>query len=103
VRSSREYANLASILLQLADVVPPARNHAVVKNGQGAGSIASKVIAGTVVNNDDTFFLMEEANHHAYMLTNIRLARSFAGRKVRVRGMLKSPHVITVESIEEIY
>jgi hypothetical protein len=49
------------------------------------------------------FFLTEEASPHAYVLTNIARVQTFLGRKVRITGALQSPHVLTVETVDELH
>jgi hypothetical protein len=47
-------------------------------------------------------FLAEESTPHAYMLTNIRLVKTLLGRKVRITGALQSPHILAVETVDEL-
>jgi hypothetical protein len=103
VRREREYVSLATFLLQLAAAYPPTAGNAVGTGGHGhdVAIDASSVIEGTIVNNDESYFLMEESSPHAYRLTNANCARHFAGKKVRVMGALETPHILTVETIHE--
>jgi hypothetical protein len=100
MRQERDYVGLASILLRLA-AADPASEAAVIR-GHDAGSDAFKVIVGTIVNNHESYFLVEESSPHAYRLANASRARSFAGKKVRVRGALQTPHILNVETINEV-
>jgi hypothetical protein len=105
MRRETGYVSLASVILQLAAAYPPSAGNAVATGGHGhdVAIDASRVIEGTIVNNDESFFLMEESSPHAYRLTNANCARHFAGKKVRVMGALETPHFLTVETIHEIH
>ena len=103
MRRERDYVGLASILLRLAAAHPPSpASEAVVTHGHDARSGAFKVIVGTIVNNHESYFLVEESSSHAYRLTNATRATSFAEKKVRVTGALETPHILSVETIDEL-
>ena len=58
MRQQRDYVGLASILLRVAAVDPA--SEAVVTRGHDAGSDGFKVIVGTIENNHESYFLVEE-------------------------------------------
>jgi len=49
------------------------------------------------------FFLTEELSPTRFVLTNIARVKTFLGRKVRITGALQSPHVLTVETVDELH
>jgi hypothetical protein len=59
-------------------------------------------VVGRIVDCDQMFFLAEESTPHAYILTNIPRLKRFLGRKVRITGALQSPHVLDVETVDEV-
>lgn len=102
MRKDRDYRSFASLLLQIATVTPVspiAKNDALRPPAKGD---QHKVLVGTIVDCDPTLFLADESSPHAYILTDARRAKAFTGRKVRVMGALKSPHVLAVETIDDL-
>jgi len=99
----RDYRKLASILLRLATA--PSR---MVQNWtEGTANADSdgeghRVVVGTVVDCNQMLFLTEESSPHAFLLRNTARAKAFLGRKVRISGALLSPHVLTVETVNEL-
>ena len=104
MRRERDYRNLASVLLQLS-AAPPR----MAENwSEGCANAASdgeghRVVVGRIVDCGQMFFLTEESSPHAYILTNIASVKAFLGRKVRITGALQSPHVLTVETVDELH
>ena len=104
MKRERDYRSLASVLLQLA--IAPSR---MVENCSGERANAAsdgeghRVVVGTVVDCDQMFFLAEESSPHAFLLSNTARVKTFLGRKVRITGALLSPHVLTVETVNELH
>jgi hypothetical protein len=104
MRREQDYRNLASVLLRLATAPPrKVQNWSEESANAGSDGEAHRVVVGTVVDCDQTFFLTEESSPHAYILTNIARVKTFLGRKVRITGALLSPHVLTVETVNELH
>ncbi len=105
MKRERDYRDLASVLLQLATGPP---RMAMAENWAEGCPKASddeghRVVVGTIVDCNQMFFLTEESSPHAYVLTNIARVKTFLGRKVRITGALQSPHVLTVETVDELH
>lgn len=54
------------------------------------------------VKSDDLLFLAEQGSIRTYMLAGATHLRVYQGKKVRISGTLKSPHVTMVRTIDEI-
>jgi hypothetical protein len=78
----------------------------VGSNGIGRQDEASRnairTITGRIVRSDDLFFLAEEGSIRSYMLADASHVRVHEGKKVRISGVLESPHVIVVRTIDEV-
>src|ERR1700693_3059935 len=101
MRREGDYRDLASVYLATA---PPR----IAENlAQGCPNASDdkvhKVVVGTIVDCNQMFFLTEELSPHAYALTNTARVQTFLGRKVRIMGALQSPHVLTVETVDELH
>jgi hypothetical protein len=59
-------------------------------------------VVGRIVDCDQMFFLAEESSPHAYILTNIFRVKRFLGRKVLITGVFQSPHVLAIETVDEL-
>lgn len=104
MRTEREYRSLASILLQLATDPAPGTENSVERCPKvGSNDEEHRVVVGRIVDCDQMFFLADESTPHAYILTNIRLVKALLGRKVRITGALQSPHVLAVETVDELH
>ena len=101
MRRERDYRSLASILLRLA-TDPPRTTENLAEGCPEPSSDGHRVLVGRIVDCDQMFFLAEESTPHAYILTNISLAKTFLGRKVRIKGALQSSHVLAVETVDEL-
>ena len=103
MRTEREYRSLASMLLRLA--TDPSRGSEDWSEGcpkVGSEGEQHRVVVGRIVDCEQMFFLADEASPHAYVLMNIRLVKALLGRKVRITGALQSPHVLAVETVDEL-
>jgi hypothetical protein len=98
----RDYVGLASIFLRLAMAPDTRAESSDVKGQDEAGGNAIKTITGRIVKSDDLLFLAEQGSIRTYMLAGATHLSVFEGRKVRISGTLKSPHVIMVRTIDEI-
>ena len=99
----RDYRKLASMLLRLATA--PSRMVQNWTEGSANGDSESeehRVVVGTVVDCNQMLFLTEESSPHAFLLRNTARVKTFLGRKVRITGALLSPHVLTVETVNEL-
>lgn len=104
MKTGRDYRSLACVLLRLATA--PSRmvqdwseRHAnAASHGEG-----QRAVVGTVVDCNQMFFLTEESSPHAFLLTNPARMKTFLGRKVRITGALQSPHILSVETVIELY
>ena len=98
----RDYVGLASIFLRLAMAPDTRAESSDVKGQDAAGGNAIKTITGRIVKSDDLLFLAEQGSIRTYMLAGATHLRVYEGKKVRISGTLKSPHVIMVRTIDEI-
>ena len=103
MRRERDYLNLASVLLQLATASPRMAENWVEGCPNASDDEGHRVVVGTIVDCNQMFFLTEESSPHAYVLTNSARVKTFLGRKVRITGALQSPHVLTVETVDELH
>jgi hypothetical protein len=104
MRREQDYRNLASVLLRLATApLRTVQNWSAESANPASDGETHRVVVGTVVDCDQTFFLTEESSPHAYILTNIARVKTFLGRKVRITGALLSSHVLTVETVNELH
>jgi hypothetical protein len=101
MRRERDYRDLASVYL--ATATPRMAENLAQGCPNASGDEGHKVVVGTIVDCNQMFFLTEESSPHAYALTNIARVKTFLGRKVRVTGALQSPHVLTVETVDELH
>jgi hypothetical protein len=101
MRRERDYRDLASVYL--ATALPRMAENLAQGGPNASGDEGHKVVVGTIVDCNQMFFLTEELSPHAYALTNIARVKTFLGRKVRVTGALQSPHVLTVETVDELH
>jgi hypothetical protein len=63
---------------------------------------AIKTITGRILRSDDLLFLAEEGSIRTYMLADATYLKAYEGKKVRISGVLESPHVIVVRTIDEV-
>lgn len=97
----RDYVGLASIFLRLA-MAPDALVGSSDIGCQDEARNAIKTITGTILRSDDLLFLAEEGSIRTYMLADATHLKAYQGKKVRISGVLESPHVIVVRTIEEV-
>ena len=103
MRTEREYRSLASMLLRLATDPPKVSEDWA----EGCPKVDSwgeehRVVVGRIVDCEQMFFLADESSPHAYVLMNIRLVKTLLGKKVRIAGALHSPHVLAIETVDEL-
>jgi hypothetical protein len=101
MRRERDYRDLASVYLAAA--TPRMAENLAQGCPNASDNEGHKVVVGTIVDCNQMFFLTEESSPHAYALTNVARVKTFLGRKVRVTGALQSPHVLTVETVDELH
>lgn len=104
MKRERDYRSLASVLLQLTTA--PSRmvqNCSEERANTASEGDEHRVVVGTVVDCNQMFFLTEESSPHAFLLSNTARVKTFLGRKVRITGALLSPHVLTVETVNELH
>ena len=97
----RDYVGLASIFLRLA-MAPYAMVGSSDIGCQDEARNAIKTITGKILRSDDLLFLAEEGCIRTYMLAGASHVRAYEGKKVRISGVLESPHVIVVRTIDEV-
>ena len=97
----RDYVGLASIFLRLA-MAPNAIVGSSDIGCQDDARNAIKTITGRILRNDDLLFLAEEGSIRTYMLADATHLKAYEGKKVRISGVLESPHVIVVRTIDEV-
>ena len=103
MRTEREYRSLASMLLRLATDPPRVSEDWAERFPQvGPEGEEHRDVVGKIVDCGEMFFLADESSPHAYVLTNIRRVKALLGRKVRITGALRSPHVLAVEAVDEL-
>jgi hypothetical protein len=98
----RDYVGLASSFLRLAMAPEAMVGSSEIKCEDNAGRNASKSITGRIVRSNDLLFLAEEGSIRTYMLAGATQLRVYEGKKVRISGVLDSPHVIVVRTIDEV-
>ena len=103
MKRERDYRDLASVLLQLATAPPRMAENWAEGRPNASDGEGHRVVVGTIVDCNQMFFLTEESSPHAYALTNIARVKTFLGRKVRITGALQSPHVLIVETVDELH
>ena len=103
MRRERDYRDLASVFLHLATAPPRMAENLTQGCPNASDDKGHRVVVGTIVDCNQTFFLTEELSPHAYLLTNIDRVQTFLGRKVRITGALQSSHVLTVETVDELH
>ncbi len=103
MRRERDYRDLASVFLHLATAPPRMAENLAQGCPNASDDKGHRVVVGTIVDCNQMFFLTEELSPHAYVLTNIARVKTFLGRKVRITGALQSPHVLTVETVDELH
>ena len=69
---------------------------------QDQGGNAIKTITGRIVRSDNLLSLVEEGSIRTYRLADASRLRAYEGKKVRISGVLDSPHVIAVRTIDEV-
>lgn len=99
----RPIAILLSILLRLA-ADPPRMTE---NSGDGCANTPAageehRVVVGRIVDCDQMFFLAEESSLHAYILTDISRVKRLLGGKVLITGAFQSPHVLAIETEDEL-
>jgi hypothetical protein len=102
MRRERDYRDLASVFLRLATTPPRMAENWAEGCSNASDDKGHRVVIGKIVDCNEMFFLTEESSPHAYVLTNIARVQTFLGRKVRITGALQSPHVLTVETVDEL-
>ena len=98
----RDHVGLAAMLLRLAMAPDAMVRSSDIRCPGKAGQNAIKMITGTIVRSDDLLFLAEEGSIRTYMLAGASHLRAYEGKKVRISGALESPHVIVVQTIDEV-
>jgi len=97
----RDYVGLASIFLRLA-MAPDAMIGSSEIGSQDQGGNAIKTITGRIVRSDNLLSLVEEGSIRTYRLADASRLRAYECKKVRISGVLDSPHVIAVRTIDEV-
>jgi hypothetical protein len=103
MRRERDYRDLASVFLHPATAPPRVAENLAQGYPNAPDDKGHRVVVGTIVDCNQTFFLTEELSPHAYVLTNFAPVKTFLGRKVRITGALQSPHALTVETVDELH
>ena len=98
----KDYVALASMLLRLAMAPAAMVGSSDSRRQDEAGRNAIRTITGRIVRSDDLLFLAEEGSIRTYMLADASHVRVYEGKKVKISGALKSPHVIVVRTIDEV-
>ena len=101
-RDHRDYVGLASMLLQLAMAPDALVGNSEIRRQDQAHRNAVKIFTGWIVRSDDLLFLAEEGSIRTYMLADASHLRGYEGKKVKISGALESPHVIVVQTIDEV-
>jgi hypothetical protein len=98
----RDYVGLASIFLRLAMAPDAVVESSDIECQDEARGNATKIITGRIVRSDNVLFLAEEGSIRTYMLADASRLRAYEGKKVRISGVLDSPHVIVVRTIDAV-
>ena len=98
----RDYVGLASMLLRLAMAPDALVGNSEIRRQDQAQRNAVKTFTGRILTSDDLLFLVEEGGNRTYMLADAIHLRAYEGKKVRISGVLESPHVIVVRTIDEV-
>jgi hypothetical protein len=98
----KDYVGLASILLRLALAPTAMVGTSDIKRQDEASRNAARTITGKIVRNRDLLLLAEDGSMRSYLLADASYLRFFEGKKVRISGALESPHVIVVQTIDEV-
>ena len=98
----KDYVALASMLLRLA-MAPAAmvRSSGIGRHDEDSRN-AIRAITGRIVRSGDLLFVAEEGSIRTYMLADASHLRVYEGKKVKISGVLESPHVIVVRTIDEV-
>jgi hypothetical protein len=98
----KDYVGLASILLRLSLAPAAMVGSSDIRRQDEASRNAVRTITGKIVRSRDLLLLAEEGSMRSYLLADASYLRFFEGKKVRISGALESPHVIVVQTIDEV-
>lgn len=73
----------------------------VIANAQAKGSSKMETFTGTISKDGGQFVLLDDSSKASYRLDDQQTAEKFAGKKVRVKGVLDATNnTIRIETIE---
>jgi hypothetical protein len=98
----RDYVGLASIFLRLAMAPDTMLESSDIRCHDQAGRNAIKTITGRILRSGALLFLAEEGSIRTYVLADATHLKAYEGKKVRISGVLDSPHVIVVRTIDAV-
>jgi hypothetical protein len=98
----RDYVGLASIFLRLAMAPDAMFGNSDIRRQDEAGRNPIKSFTGRILRRDDLLFLAEEGSIRTYVLADATRLKAYEGKKVRISGVLDSPHVIVVRTIDAV-
>jgi hypothetical protein len=98
----RDYVGLASIFLRLAMAPDTTVESSHIAFQDQTGRNAIKTVTGRIVRSGEVLFLAEEGSIRTYVLANSSHLRGYEGKKLRISGVLDSPHVIVVRTIDAV-